>query len=62
VEESSKNEQLERFRRALERKAGAAKEASEHPHHDKAPGKVGHVEPAHARDPRPSGGGGERGV
>jgi len=62
VEESRNEEQLERFRRAVERKAQAAKEASHHPHHDKAPEKLGHAERAHARDPRPSGGGGERGV
>jgi hypothetical protein len=62
VAESSNDEQLERFRQALERKRRAAEEASHHPHHDKAAKKVGHDAPAHARDPRPSGGGGERGV
>ena len=54
------DEQLERFRQALARKKQAAKEASESPHHDKAPGKLGHAEPAHSHEQR-QGGGGERG-
>ena len=61
MDESSKEEQLKRFRQALDRKVRAAEEASHHPHHDKAPGKLGHAEPAHAREPRSSDGG-ERGT
>jgi hypothetical protein len=55
------DEQMERFRQAVARKQQAAKQAAEHPHHDKAPGKLGHAEPAHSHEQRQSGGGGERG-
>jgi hypothetical protein len=54
------DEQMERFRQAVARKQQAAKEASQHPQHDKAPDKLGHAEPAHSHEQR-QGGGGERG-
>jgi uncharacterized damage-inducible protein DinB len=52
------DEQMEAFRQAVARKEQAAREASQHPHHDKAPDKLGHPEPAHTREQRQ--GGGER--
>jgi hypothetical protein len=54
------DEQMERFRQAVARKEKAAKEASHHAQHGKAPEKLGHPAPAHSHEQR-QGGGGERG-